>query len=66
MINLFAIISYYFTIIRDYYYDYISDYISDYNGLYSIIFSIISDYFTASAPGRWECTERNSDPIMEE
>ncbi len=59
MISLYAIISDYFTIIRDYFYDYISDYISDYNELYAIIFSIISDYFTASAPGRWECTDNH-------
>ena len=60
MICLYAIIYDYFTIIRDYFYYYLSDYISDYVGLYAIIFSIIYDYFTASAPGKWECAESNS------
>jgi hypothetical protein len=30
--------------------------------LYAIVVSIIYDYFTASAPEKWECTDSNSSP----
>jgi hypothetical protein len=63
MIPLYAIMRDYFTIIRrgDYFYDYhFADYFAIILRLYAIIFSIIHDYFTASAPGKWECADSNS------
>ncbi len=62
MISLYAIIFDYSTIICDYFYDYFKDSFSDYNRLFAIIFSIISDYFTGSAPRKWECADSNSGP----
>jgi hypothetical protein len=60
MIPLFAVMRDYFTIIRDYFYDYFPDDFSIILRLYTIIFSTIYDYFTASAPGKWECADSNS------
>jgi hypothetical protein len=60
--KLYAIMRYYFTIIREYFYDHFTDYfaIQVILRLYTIIFSVIHDYFTASAPGKWECADSNS------
>jgi hypothetical protein len=60
MIPLYAIMRDYIMIIRDYFYDYFTDYFAIILRLYAIIFSIIHDYFTASAPGKWECEDSNS------
>ncbi len=56
----------YFTILRDYFYDYFTDFFVIIQVLrllvYVIVFKfwIIHDYFTASAPGKWECADSNS------
>jgi hypothetical protein len=58
MISLNAIISDYFTIIRDYFSGYFPDYFSDYVGLYTVMLSIIYDCFTASAVD-WKARRQN-------
>ncbi len=66
MIPLYAIMRDYFENICDYFYDYFTDYFkfAIILRLYAIIISIIRDhdYFTASAPEKWECADSNSWP----
>ena len=65
MIPLYAIMRDYVTIIRDYVTDYFTDYFTIILRLYAIILPIIRDYFTASAPRKWECADSNSSPNHE-
>jgi hypothetical protein len=55
----------YFTILRDYFTNYFTDYFAIILRLFAIILPIIRDYFTASAPGKWECADSNSSPKYE-
>ncbi len=62
MTALYAIMRDYFTMVHDYFNDYFTDYFAVILLLYAIVLPIIRDYFTASAPRKWECADSDSSP----